>query len=665
MQSASRKEYDIEQIPVYLDQIKEESRNDNYHYQTISEVEEYVYQVLHRHRQLNNKDRKDASLEDLMAVTATEHSQDLTNKIRQLIYMDNQNRDFYSDDGSQTDGMPSIIQETKNFANMFFNVKDLNEESGSDNLDDKKIKKIEFSQSFKNEKLDKSLPFTHDKIDRIVFQDSMKNKEFNIDDAKKLLKKVVQNRNYQQNTILSEQSFEDPGIYTDRRAQEMSSLPSTIDGHFNNIKVELQNNNAPRQHIDKQQKKNNIDHIDNKNLFEKLMNESKENLNDTVKRQPQQNQKARQQEIPVSVKHKSEKQSKAVSKKPSNNLSKQTSAQKKPQNLKQIEVFDSSQESHKNSSLFNKVVLTKVQQDSQDDYTQIDKRVKKQGLRRDQSQPSLNHNPSQINLAIKLRSKIDLLNNQNDQYQNISQSQSQQLLSQQSQQVQSQQQIQTYQQEVEKLFKNVHTSKKQNPLQQQFNSKPAKMVNDSYIFEDKISQDEEAIVIKNKNANKQKQLLSSQVKIKKEDQSLLFENHNDQQNITKKQRVESVGNQLSQSKQHSKKPSQHAQLYSDFINKYIASANNQAKTNNGEGMKRSKSSNGFNTGQTKSIQSRKNSAVKREQMGSNNKLVENYQQQQNSMQRSKSTKKHTNMNGTPGGNEMHRYQSVKRLIIME
>lgn len=80
--------------------------------------------------------------------------------------MDNQKGDYYSD--SITDGMPSIIQETKNFANMFFNVKDLNG-SDSDLLDDKKVKKIEFSQSFKKDKLDKSLPFTHDKIDRLVF----------------------------------------------------------------------------------------------------------------------------------------------------------------------------------------------------------------------------------------------------------------------------------------------------------------------------------------------------------------------------------------------------------------------------------------------------------------------------------------------------------------
>jgi len=112
---------------------------------------------------------------------------------------------------------------------MFFNVKDLNESS---DLDPKKIKKIEFSQSIKKDKFEKSLPFTHDKIDKVVFQGTSKNKEFSIDEAKLLLKKVVKDRKV---SIQSEQSFEDPGIYTDRRYLDLSSLPSTIDDHFANI----------------------------------------------------------------------------------------------------------------------------------------------------------------------------------------------------------------------------------------------------------------------------------------------------------------------------------------------------------------------------------------------------------------------------------------------
>jgi hypothetical protein len=41
---------------------------------TISEVEEYVYQVMNRNRDIRGRDARDASLDDLMAVTVTEHS---------------------------------------------------------------------------------------------------------------------------------------------------------------------------------------------------------------------------------------------------------------------------------------------------------------------------------------------------------------------------------------------------------------------------------------------------------------------------------------------------------------------------------------------------------------------------------------------------------------
>ena len=37
---------------------------------------------MNRHRDIRGKDAKDASLEDLMAITGTDRSQDLTNKIR-------------------------------------------------------------------------------------------------------------------------------------------------------------------------------------------------------------------------------------------------------------------------------------------------------------------------------------------------------------------------------------------------------------------------------------------------------------------------------------------------------------------------------------------------------------------------------------------------------
>ena len=55
---------------------------------------------------------------------------------------------------------------------------------GSGLIDMKKVKKIEFSQSLKKDKDNDSLPFTHSEIDRVVFQGTLKDKDFNIDAAK-------------------------------------------------------------------------------------------------------------------------------------------------------------------------------------------------------------------------------------------------------------------------------------------------------------------------------------------------------------------------------------------------------------------------------------------------------------------------------------------------
>jgi hypothetical protein len=61
----------------------------------------------------------------------------------------------------------------------------------------------------------------------------MKDKDFDIQEARKLLKQVVKER--KASITQSDQSFEDPGIYTDRRKVDLSSLPSTIDENFANI----------------------------------------------------------------------------------------------------------------------------------------------------------------------------------------------------------------------------------------------------------------------------------------------------------------------------------------------------------------------------------------------------------------------------------------------
>ena len=64
----------------------------------------------------------------------------------------------------------------------------------------KKVKKIEFSQSIHKEKTEKGLPFTHTQIDKVVFQGSMKDKEFDINEAKQLLKKVQRKKRGSEST---------------------------------------------------------------------------------------------------------------------------------------------------------------------------------------------------------------------------------------------------------------------------------------------------------------------------------------------------------------------------------------------------------------------------------------------------------------------------------
>jgi hypothetical protein len=70
----------LDELPKYLKDLKNEPLIDERHFKTLSEVEEYVYQILH-HQGKRRQDFKDASLEDLLAVTQTENSYDFTGKI--------------------------------------------------------------------------------------------------------------------------------------------------------------------------------------------------------------------------------------------------------------------------------------------------------------------------------------------------------------------------------------------------------------------------------------------------------------------------------------------------------------------------------------------------------------------------------------------------------
>ncbi len=135
--------------------------------------------MLHRNREdLHFKGRKgqkkDVSIENLLAVTGSDHSQDLTHRIREMIHLDNPNGKRYREK-KNNDTLPSAVQESDTFVQMFLqNPRDeLNHALGSIedeiDIDPAKIKKIEFSQSFKKDKTEKDLPFTHNKLDKIVF----------------------------------------------------------------------------------------------------------------------------------------------------------------------------------------------------------------------------------------------------------------------------------------------------------------------------------------------------------------------------------------------------------------------------------------------------------------------------------------------------------------
>ena len=86
--------------------------------------------------------------------------------------------------------MSSIIQAKESLIKMFFRDT-VGEEDLSPEDMAKRIKKIEFSQSIKRGNLQKSLPFTHTKLDQIALEPSLQGSDFDIAQAKQLLKQVV------------------------------------------------------------------------------------------------------------------------------------------------------------------------------------------------------------------------------------------------------------------------------------------------------------------------------------------------------------------------------------------------------------------------------------------------------------------------------------------
>jgi len=152
------------------------------------------------------------SIEDLLAVSLSDRSQDLTRRIRDLI-----RNDHHRGEGGDTDGLPSPVGESETFVKMFM---DPNWDKMHGNLlemskiDMGKVKKIEFSQSIKkglddtDEPAEKVLPFTHKGIDKLVFSDTKGvQKPFDLDDARKFLKNFSK---LAKSSLSTEHSFDLP-----------------------------------------------------------------------------------------------------------------------------------------------------------------------------------------------------------------------------------------------------------------------------------------------------------------------------------------------------------------------------------------------------------------------------------------------------------------------
>jgi hypothetical protein len=84
----------------------------------------------------------------------------LSQQIKQYIRKDRGHSIVYS-----TTSIPSPVAANDSFRKLF----DFQEESMDSSFDEKKVKKIEFSDSIKNGDQDKSIPFTYSAVDKLVF----------------------------------------------------------------------------------------------------------------------------------------------------------------------------------------------------------------------------------------------------------------------------------------------------------------------------------------------------------------------------------------------------------------------------------------------------------------------------------------------------------------
>ncbi|TNV86900.1 hypothetical protein FGO68_gene2503 [Halteria grandinella] len=237
---------------------------DPYHFRTLSEIEDYVYKHLNKAQQ----NERDVSEKELMGVTESLNSNqnNLSGRIKLLIKMDQAIYGKDSEGSMESISMEGFKRGGFNLGSMLNDQGDglliVNDNDDSvikvdeglveflldnnnqilDSLDSeerkKKIKKIEFSQSIKKagepRRAGQELVFTHQKLDALVLEGSLKGTNFNLDKAKELLKKVVIRKNA--DTSSSALSYDLPQS-TLSTARDVTSIKSTIDKRFNEKSV--------------------------------------------------------------------------------------------------------------------------------------------------------------------------------------------------------------------------------------------------------------------------------------------------------------------------------------------------------------------------------------------------------------------------------------------
>ena len=104
-------------------------------------------------------------MEDLVALEKAEPSISLSQRMKHLIRCDRGHSIVYS-----TTSIPSPVQASETFKKLFeFKEDDESDTSRASSYDEKKVKKIEFSDTIKHNGDEKDMPFTYSEVDKLVF----------------------------------------------------------------------------------------------------------------------------------------------------------------------------------------------------------------------------------------------------------------------------------------------------------------------------------------------------------------------------------------------------------------------------------------------------------------------------------------------------------------